>query len=184
MNIEARDKGTNANARITITNNKGRLSKEEIERLIKDAEKYKDQDEKMRKRVEAKNGLEGYCANIKHTVNDSNVQGKISEEEKSTLLNKISEVENWISSNHNAETHEYEAKQKDLERIVNPIMSKMYQGAGAAPGQSPPGYERQQQQTHTGPNVDEVDWLFTLLFSYISFIITYNGQWNIALFAK
>jgi heat shock 70kDa protein 1/2/6/8 len=157
MNIEAKDKGTNANARITITNNKGRLSKEEIERLVKDAEKFKDQDEKMRKRVEAKNALEGYCVSIKHTLNDSNVQGKISEDEKQTLLSKISEVESWLSSNPNAELSEFEGKQKDLERIVNPVMSKMYQGAApGGPGCGPQAGQQQQGQ-HSGPNVDEVD---------------------------
>lgn len=115
----------------------------------------------MRKRVEAKNALEGYCVSIKHTLNDSNIQGKISEDEKSSLLNKITEIENWISSNPNAELSEFEAKQKDLERIVNPVMSKMYQGAGASsgPGCGPQGYQQQQQQGqgHSGPNVDEVD---------------------------
>lgn len=73
MNVTATDKGTSKNAKITITNNKGRLSKEEIQKLIKDAEKFKDQDEKIRKRVEARNSLEGYCVNIKHTLNDSNL---------------------------------------------------------------------------------------------------------------
>ena len=73
MNVEARDKGTNKNARITITNNKGRLSKEEIERLVKESEKFKDQDDKMRRKVEARNSLEGFCANIKHTLNDANL---------------------------------------------------------------------------------------------------------------
>lgn len=76
MNVEAVDKGTSKNAKITITNNKGRLSKEEIDRLVKEAEKYKDQDEKMRKKIEARNGLEAYCINIKHTLNDDKIQDK------------------------------------------------------------------------------------------------------------
>ena len=70
MNVSATDKGTSKNAKITITNNKGRLSKDEIERLIKEAEKYKDADEKIRKRVESKNALESYCVSIKHTLDD------------------------------------------------------------------------------------------------------------------
>ena len=72
------------------------------------------------------------------------------------MLNKINEVDSWISANPNAEIAEYEAKQKELERIANPLMSKMYQGAGAQPGEAQFG-QRQQQQAHTGPNVDEVD---------------------------
>lgn len=90
MNVEAIDKGTSKNAKITITNNKGRLSKEEIERLVKQAEKFKDQDQKMRKKVEAKNGLEAYCVNIKHTINDEKMQDKFAPGEKDSLLNKIS----------------------------------------------------------------------------------------------
>ena len=70
MNVDATDKGTARNARITITNNKGRLSKEEIDRLVKEAEKYKEQDDKIRKQVEAKNGLESYCVNVKNTLDD------------------------------------------------------------------------------------------------------------------
>ena len=156
MNVEARDKGTNLNAKITITNNKGRLSKEEIERLVKEAEKYKEQDEKMRKKVEAKNALEGYAANIKHTLNDAATQGKIDESEKSSLLNKINEIDSWLSANPNADIAEYEAKQRDLERAANPVMSKMYQGAGAPPSGAPFG-QQHQEQAHTGPSVDEVD---------------------------
>ena len=76
MNVSAMDKGTSKNAKITITNNKGRLSKEDIEKLIKDAEKYKDQDDLIRKRIEAKNGLESYLVNIKHTLGDDKVADK------------------------------------------------------------------------------------------------------------
>ena len=85
MNVSATDKGTNKNAKITITNNKGRLSKEEIENLVKEAEKYKDQDEKVRKRIEAKNGLQSYYVNIKHTIDDEKLKHKIEEGEKAQL---------------------------------------------------------------------------------------------------
>ena len=76
MNVNATDKGTSRNEKITITNNKGRLSKDEIEKLIKEAERFKDQDEKIRKRVESKNGLESYCVNVKHTLDDEKVKDK------------------------------------------------------------------------------------------------------------
>lgn len=112
----------------------------------------------MRKKVEARNGLEGYCVNIKHTLNEEKVQGKINEDEKNSLLGKITEVENWMSANPNADVSEYEGKQKDLERVANPIMSKMYQGAGASAGPGcGPQSQGQGQQSHGGPNVDEVD---------------------------
>ena len=128
MNVTATDKASSRNAHITITNNKGRLSEEEIERLVKEAEKYKDQDDKMRKKVESRNSLEAYLVNIKHTVNDEKMEGKFGPGEKESVMSKVSEIESWMSSNLNAETEEYEAKQKELERIFNPIASKMYQG--------------------------------------------------------
>lgn len=112
----------------------------------------------MRKKVQAKNGLEAYCVNIKHTLNDEKMQDKFAPGEKESVLGKISEVENWMSSNPNAETEEFEAKQKDLERIFNPIASKLYQGAnpdaGARYGNQ---YQQGQQAGSAGPQVDEVD---------------------------
>lgn len=89
MNVSATDKGTSKNAKITITNNKGRLSKDQIERFIKDAEKYKDADEKIRKRVEAKNALESYCVSVKHTLDDEKLKDKFDASEKSSLETKV-----------------------------------------------------------------------------------------------
>lgn len=88
MNVSAFEKQTSKNAKITITNNKGRLSKEEIEKLIKEAERFKDQDEKIRRNIEAKNSLEGYVVNVKHTLDDQKLEGKIDPTEKTTILNK------------------------------------------------------------------------------------------------
>ena len=158
MNVQAIDKGTTKSANITITNNKGRLDKDEIERLVKEAEKFKDQDEKLRKKVEARNGLEAYCVNIKHTVNDDKLADKFAPGEKETVLNKVSEVEEWMSSNQNAAIEEYEGKQKELERMFNPIASKLYgqagnAGAGPGCGNSYPN----QASGNAGPQVDEVD---------------------------
>lgn len=104
MNVTATDKGTSKNAKITITNNKGRLSKDEIERLIKDAEKYKDADEKIRKRVEAKNALESYCVSVKHTLDDEKLKDKFDASEKSSVEAKVRETETWLSSNPEADT--------------------------------------------------------------------------------
>ena len=92
MNVEAIEKATSKNARITISDNKGRLSKDEIERLVKEAERFKDQDDKLRKKVEAKNGLEAYCVNVKHTVEDEKVADKFAPGEKESVLNKVKEV--------------------------------------------------------------------------------------------
>ena len=168
MNVHATDKGTTKSAKITITNNKGRLSKEEIENLIKEAERYKEADEKVRKRVEAKNALESYCVSIKHTLDDEKLKDKFEASEKDSIKAKVEEAERWLSSNPEAETGEYEAKQKDLESAFNPIMAKVYQAAGGAPGGPggpgfpggagfPGGPGAGTPGAQSGPQVDEVD---------------------------
>jgi L1 cell adhesion molecule like protein len=82
LNVSATDKSTNKSNKITITNNKGRLSKEEIERLVKEAEKFKGEDEIIRKRIEAKNALENYTYSIKNTLKDEKLKDKIKPEER------------------------------------------------------------------------------------------------------
>jgi L1 cell adhesion molecule like protein len=112
MNVTATDKGTSKNAKITITNNKGRLSKEDIEKLIKDAEKYKDQDELIRKKIEAKNGLESFLVNVRHSLGDEKLKDKFSADDKETVNKKLTEVQSWLDSHPDAETSEYERQQK------------------------------------------------------------------------
>ena len=155
MNVTATDKGTSKNAKITITNNKGRLSKQDIERLVKQAEKFKDQDQKIRKRVEARNNLEGYCVNVKHTLDDSKLEGKLAPGEKESVMNKVRDIENWMNNTPNAETEEYEAKQKEIERLFNPIATKMYQGEASAEPRC--GNSAQEQPSGPMPGVDQVD---------------------------
>ena len=94
--------------------------------------------------------------NVKHAVNDEKLKDKISEEEKRSILSKISEIEGWLSSNHDAETHEFEAKQKELENIYNPVMQKAYQGASQG-GNCGQQYNQGYQQNNAGPSADEVD---------------------------
>ena len=134
--------------------------------MIKEAEKFKDQDEKIRKRVEAKNALEGYCVSIKHTLNDEKLKDKIPQGEKDSILAKVEEVDRWMTSNPDADTSVYEAKQKELEGVFNPIMTKIYQAAGGAPpgaGGFPggaggfPGAQGSTPGQSSGPHVDEVD---------------------------
>jgi len=165
MNVSAMDKGTSKNAKITITNNKGRLSKEDIEKLIKDAEKYKDQDELIRKKIEAKNGLESYLVNIKHTLGDEKLADKFQGTEKQDLTTKVNEVQSWLDSHPDAETTEYERQQKQIEDAFNPIMARVYQAAGGQPGGAgfPGGFPGgaggagPSAGGNTGPTVDEVD---------------------------
>jgi L1 cell adhesion molecule like protein len=161
MNVTATDKGTSKNARITITNNKGRLSKEEIERLIKESEKYRDQDELIRKKVEARNSLESYLVNVKHSVNDEQLKDKMSSDDKEKVSSKVSEVQNWLDSHPDSETAEYERKQKEVEDLFNPIMQKVYQTAGGSASNGSRGNSSANAHPSgsqgAAPSVDEVD---------------------------
>nr|QWE91206.1 heat shock protein 70 [Placidida sp.] len=134
LNVHAVEKSTGKENKITITNDKGRLSKDDVERMISEAEKYKSEDEANRKRVEAKNQLENYAYQLRNTVRDEKVAGKLSEDDKKTIETATDEAINWLDANDSAEVEEYEAKQKELEEKTRPILMKMYQGADGAAG--------------------------------------------------
>lgn len=138
LNVSAIEKSTGKENKITITNDKGRLSKEDIERMVNEAETYRNEDEQQRERISAKNSLESYCFNMKSTMEDEKLKDKIDAADKQKVINKCNEVISWLDSNQLAEKDEFADKQKELEAICNPIVSKLYQG-GAAPGGFPPG---------------------------------------------
>ncbi|NXC76475.1 HSP70 protein, partial [Anhinga anhinga] len=116
LNVSAVDKSTGKENKITITNDKGRLSKDDIDRMVQEAEKYKAEDEANRDRVAAKNSLESYTYNMKQTVEDDKLKGKISDQDKQRVLDKCREVVSWLDRNQMAEKEEYEHKQKELEK--------------------------------------------------------------------
>merc|ERR1712164_196028 len=122
LNVNAEDKSTGKSQKITITNDKGRLSKEDIERMVQEAEKYKAEDESNKSRVEAKNGLENYAYSMRNSMDDEKLKAA------------IDETISWLDANQMGEKDEFEAKQKDLEAIANPIMMKAYQAAGGGAG--------------------------------------------------
>jgi L1 cell adhesion molecule like protein len=124
LNVSALDKGTGKSQKITITNETGRMTKEQIEEMIKEAEKYKDEDEKQKQRVEAKNSLENYLFNMKNTMNDTNT--KIDDADKKTILDIVDEKTKWIDNNMTASKEEYEDILKEVQEIINPMVSKMY----------------------------------------------------------
>ena len=161
LNVSAADKSTGKTEKITITNDKGRLSKEDIERMVNEAEEMKGEDDKQRDRVAAKNALESYTYSMKQTVEDEKVKDKISEEDKKTILDKCNATMEWLDANQTAEKDEFEHQQKELEGICNPIVTKMYGAAGGegAPGGMPggmPGGEGA-APADAGPTVEEVD---------------------------
>ncbi|XP_060111397.1 heat shock 70 kDa protein-like [Heteronotia binoei] len=145
LNVTAVDKSTGKENKITITNDKGRLSKDDIDRMVQEAEQYKAEDEANRERVVSKNALESYAYNVKQTMEDEKLKGKIGDQDKQRVLEKCQEVISWLDRNQMAEKEEFEHKQKELEKLCNPIMTKLYQGAGAA---GAPG---------GGPTIEEVD---------------------------
>jgi heat shock 70kDa protein 1/2/6/8 len=171
LNVTAEDKTTGKKNNITITNDKGRLSKEEVERMVADAEKYKAEDDAQKARVDAKNGLEGYVFNLRNTLSDENIAGKLADADKDAIKNVVDSTIAWMDSNHQVlEKEEYEKKQKEVEAVVNPIMSKMYQQAGGGAGM-PAGFDPSQFAQGAGgfpanagasrssnePKVEEVD---------------------------
>jgi len=160
LNVSAEDKSTGQKNKITITNDKGRLSKEDIERMVQEAEKYKSEDEEHKKKIEAKNGLENYAYNMKNTMGDESAGGKLDPDDKAKIIAAVEEAIGWLEGNQTAEVDEFEDKLKELEGLCNPIISKMYQGAGGAPpdmggmggdaGAEAPG-------AGPGPKIEEVD---------------------------
>ncbi|KAI1109477.1 heat shock protein 70 family [Nemania sp. NC0429] len=169
MNVSAVEKGTGKSNKITITNDKGRLSKEEIERMLAEAEKYKEEDEAEGRRISAKNGLESYAYSLRNTLGDQKVEEKLDAGDREKLKTEIDSVVSWLDENQQATREEYEEKQKELEGIANPIMMKFYGGAGGAggmpggmPGGGPGGFPgagagAPHAGGDDGPTVEEVD---------------------------
>ncbi|XP_055301925.1 heat shock 70 kDa protein cognate 4-like [Sitodiplosis mosellana] len=165
LNVTALEKSTNKENKITITNDKGRLSKEDIERMVNEAEKYRTEDEKQKETIAAKNGLESYCFNMKSTMDEENIKSKISESDRNTILAKCNETIKWLDANQLGEKEEYEHRQKELEGVCNPIITKLYGAAGGAPGAGgmpggfpgAPGGGGENPGAGSGPTIEEVD---------------------------
>ena len=141
---------------------KGRLSKEEIERMVNDAEKFKDEDNKQKDRISAKNGLESYCFNMKTTIDDEKMADKISADDKKVISDKCDDAIKWLDANQLAEVEEFQEKQKEVEAVCNPIITKLYQSASGAgmPDMSAggvPGTDAAPGGSSSGPTIEEVD---------------------------
>merc|ERR1712091_490339 len=113
---------------------KGRLSQAEIDRMVQEAEKYKAEDDANRGKVEAKNGLENYCFTMRNTLQEEKLKEKFEAGDKEKIEAAVQEALDWLDKNQLAEKDEFEAKQKELEGVVNPIMMKVYQAAGGGGG--------------------------------------------------
>ncbi len=149
LNVSAKDNSTGKQEKITIKNDKGRLSKAEIDRMLAEAEKYRDADEKQKEKVTARNQLESYIFNCKQAVEDAN--DKLSDADKKTVQDKCTSELSWLDSNGLAEKEEFEDHLKETQKVCSPIMSKMH-GAGGQSSQSGSGAAQGGK-----PTVEEVD---------------------------
>merc|ERR1711904_28540 len=161
LNVSAQDKPTGKSNQITITNEKGRLSHSEIDRMVQEAEKYRAEDEENKAKIEAKNGLENYCFTMRNTLQEEKLKDKFEADDKDKIEKAIQEALDWLDKNQLAEKDEFETKQKELEGIVNPIMMKVYQAAGGADGMPGGGMPDMGGAagggSAGGPTVEEVD---------------------------
>jgi len=158
LNVSAQDKSTGKVNQITITNEKGRLSQAEIDRMVSEAEKYAAEDESNKSKVEAKNGLENYCYSLRNTLQEEKLKDKFEDGDKEKIEAAVQEALDWLDRNQMAEKDEFDAKQKEVEGIVNPIMMKVYQAAGGGEGGMPDmGGAPPPGPSGTGPTVEEVD---------------------------
>ncbi|CAK93869.1 unnamed protein product (macronuclear) [Paramecium tetraurelia] len=156
MNILAEDKASKKNNKITITNDKGRLSKQDIDRLVNEAEKYKADDEKIRLRIEAKNNLESTAYHMKNTMNEEQFKDKFTSDEKRQLSDLVEQTQKWLDSHQNEEADVYKDKLKELESKFHPIMQRVYAQTGAGAGASMPNMNRG-PGSEFKPTVDQVD---------------------------
>ncbi|OJT07855.1 Heat shock protein HSS1 [Trametes pubescens] len=166
LNVSASDKTTGKSNRITITNDKGRLSKEEIERMVNEAEKYKAEDEEATARITSRNALESYAYNLRNSLTDEKLADKFDAADKKKLEDSVNSTISWLDNSQEASKEEYEEHQKELEAVANPIMQKLYAGAGGAPGGAPGGFPGGAPggfpggapgAGEDGPSVEEVD---------------------------
>merc|ERR1740138_215744 len=136
LNVGAEDKGTGKNEKITITNDKGRLSQDEIERMVQEAEEFQEEDKKVREKIEARNQLENYVYSMKNQLSDSEkgVADKISDDDKETIEKALGEANEWLDDNQEAEKDDFEEKLKEVQDVCSPIISKVYKESGGAPG--------------------------------------------------
>jgi len=128
LNVSAVEKSTGKENKIVITNEKGRLSQADVERMVAEAEKFKAQDEVMKKKIEAKNALENYLFSLRNTLNEEKIGAALGAN-KATLEKKITETMTWLEGHPDEQPESYEEKQKDVEKVANPLLQQAYGGA-------------------------------------------------------
>jgi len=130
LEVTAADKGTGKSEKITISSDKGRLSKEEIDRMVEEAEQYAEEDRIVQERVTARNGLESYLYNLKSHMEDEDRSNNLSPEDKKDLLDLMEEKLDWMEENPEASKEDYLDHQKEVEQVANPLMRQLYNSEG------------------------------------------------------
>jgi len=127
LTVSAKEQGTGKSESISITNDKGRLTKEEIERMVADAEKFADEDKALKEKIDAKHQLENYIYQMRNTIEDKEkLADKIDAEDKSSIQDALTEASDWLSSNDDADKDDLEEHLKTLQRVCDPIIAKVY----------------------------------------------------------
>jgi len=157
LNVSAVEKGSGKTEKITITNDKGRLSKEEIEKMVNEAETFKDEDNQQKERISAKNSLESFIFNMKSSFDQSEVKSKLTEEEINSAQSKLNDALKWLDSNQLGEKEEFTEKQRELEEITGPLMAKIYQQGQSGSTGKFSSEEHRSTTDHRGPTIEEVD---------------------------
>ena len=167
LTVSAEEKASGKSQNITIKNDKGRLSQDEIDAMVSDAEKFREEDEKMKAKIDAKNELETYCYQMKSTVSDEKFKNKITDDNKKLIEDKVTETLSELEKNH-LEKEDYDKLKSELESVVNPIMTELYQSAmpeqgasagmpGASAGMPGASAGMPDAEAHSSPNIEEVD---------------------------
>lgn len=145
LNVGAEDTGTGKSESITITNDQGRLSKEEIEQMVSDAEKFSEEDKLIKEKIDARNSLDSYLHSMRNTIEDKEkLADKIDEDEKENIKDALKEHQEWLDSNPEADKEDYEEHLKDVQSVCDPIISKVYQQSGGPSA----GEEEEDDDTH------------------------------------
>lgn len=158
--MSAQDKASGKVQKITITSDKGRLSEDEIERMLKEAEDNAESDKLARQTVEAKNQLESYLYSLRSTLDDDAMKEKITGEDRENLTKSVTEALTWLEENTSAEKDAFDEKRKEVETVANPILTKVYAataGPGSESAPEAPSSSAEAAEDNAGPTVEEAD---------------------------
>jgi len=133
LHVKAEDKAAKKSESITITNDKGRLSQDEIDRMVKEAEEFAEEDKKVKEKIDARNKLETYIYNMRSTIGDKDkLADKIDSDDKEKIESALKEALEWLDDNQNAEKEDFDEKLKEVEEVCNPVIKQVYEKSGGS----------------------------------------------------